>query len=108
EQHYRRMYELDGLHRAAVLKYAAFEMQYRDPQYAMDLLNALPKNSAYHAEDEAEVYWLKTNYFSRNNKFKESLELLEKVLAIDPWNVSYITQKIVNLAQVLPIDEEFK
>src|SRR5690606_13327863 len=41
EQHYRRMYELDGLHRAAVLKYAAFEMQYRDPQYAMNLLNAL-------------------------------------------------------------------
>lgn len=108
EKHYEAMFALDGKNRPTALKYAAFVMQYRDAEKAMAILTKISLESGLAAESQAEVYWLKANYFARKHEYRESLTLLAKVLALDPWNVSYLVQEVINLIHLAPVDAELK
>jgi tetratricopeptide (TPR) repeat protein len=108
ERHYENMYRIDGRNRQTALKYASFVMQYRDPDKAMEILKNINDQIDLSTESQAEIYWLKANYFFRKKEYRDSLTLLLKVLAIDPWNVSYLVQEILNLIQVARVDEEFR
>jgi tetratricopeptide (TPR) repeat protein len=108
ERHYENMYRIDGRNRQTALKYASFIMQYRDPDKAMEILKSINDQTDLSTESQAEIYWLKANYFFRKKEYRESLTLLRKVLAIDPWNVSYLVQEILNLIAIARVDEEFR
>jgi tetratricopeptide (TPR) repeat protein len=107
-RHYALMFELDGKSRATMLKYAAFVMQYRDPERAMEILNLIPEGSGMSADAQAEVFWLKATYYARKKDHAESQAYLRRVLALDPWNVSYLVQEIINLTHLSKVDEEQK
>jgi tetratricopeptide (TPR) repeat protein len=105
-RHYDSMYALDPKNRQTALKHAGFVMQYRDPERAMAILSAIDVSSDLPTEAQAEIFWLKSNYFARKKDYRESLSLLRNVLAIDPWNVSYLVQEIINLMQLAPLEPE--
>ncbi len=107
-KHFEAMFAIDGKNRPTGLKYAAFVMQYRDAEKAMEILSKISPDGGLAAESQAEIYWLKANYFARKREYRESLTLLAKVLAIDPWNVSYLVQEVINLIHLAPVDEEMK
>ena len=101
ETHYKKMWELDSRSRSTALKYAAFLMQYGDPDVAIGILEGIKLDAAAKEENQTELYWLKSNYYSRKNDHRKSLELLRLALASDPWNVSYLIQEAINLAYML-------
>ena len=108
-RHFDKMYEMDGKCQATALKFAAFLMQYRNPEDAMDILNDIRKNtSALSPTETAEIEWLKANYFARRSEFNKSNESLNRVLNLDPWNVSYIIQQVINLTHLANVDEEYR
>ncbi|TWW12156.1 hypothetical protein E3A20_03440 [Planctomyces bekefii] len=107
-RHYEVMYQIDGKARPSALKYAAFVMQNREPDKAMEVLSRISDGPGLSADHQAEVYWLKSNYFARKRNFRESLQLLRKVLALDPWNVSYLVQEVINLVHLAPVDDDLK
>jgi len=116
ETHYRKMFEIDGRARHTALKYATWLMQHGDPDVAMEILQGIRVDAAVAAssrnerdeqrgdgrdkaaETRTEIEWLKSNYHARKHEYAESLELLRRVLATDPWNVSYLVQEAVCLA----------
>jgi tetratricopeptide (TPR) repeat protein len=73
----------------------------------MEILQRMPEESLS-TETQAEVYWLKANYYARRREYPASLNLLRKVLAIDPWNVSYLVQEVINLIHVAKIDDDLR
>lgn len=107
-RHYESMYTLDGKNRASALKYAAFIMQYREPNRAMEVLGKINVEDGLSTEHQAEIYWLKANYYARQKQYRESLALLRNVLAIDPWNVSYLVQEVINLIALAKLDEDVR
>lgn len=107
-RHYDSMFQLDGKNRATALKFAAFVMQYRDPDRAMEVLSKIQVGTGLSSEHTAEVYWLKANFFARKKDYRQSLGLLRQVLAIDPWNVSYLVQEVINLIHLATLDDEHK
>ncbi len=107
-RHYERMYELDGKNRSTGLKYASFMMQYGEPDRAMGILSKIATDASLSQDSQAEVYWLKSNYYARKKEFRESQTLLRRVLAIDPWNVSYLVQEIINLLALATLDDELR
>ncbi len=105
-RHYDAMYEIDGKNRHTALKFAAFMMQYRSPDTAMEILGRIQGSEALASEAQAEIYWLKANFHARRQQHQESQQLLRRVLALDPWSVSYLVQEIINLINLANIDEE--
>jgi len=106
ETHYKKMRELDPRSRTTALKYAAFLMQYGDPDVAIGILEGIKLDESAKAESQTELYWLKSNYYSRKGDYRKSLELLRMALAADPWNVSYLIQEAINLAYLMKPGEE--
>lgn len=107
-RHYQTMFEIDGKNRATALKYASFTMQHGDAERAIAILNGIPLDAGLAQESQAEIYWLKANYFARTKNHRDSQDLLRKVLALDPWNVSYLVQEVINLIHLASLDEELK
>jgi tetratricopeptide (TPR) repeat protein len=102
------MYNLDRRHRQTALKYAGFLMQHRDPEEAMRILNGLPDPESLPPDAQAEVFWLKANYFARIKSYGESMAVLRRVLGLDPWNVAYLVQEIINLTHISNLSPELR
>ncbi len=107
-RHYVTMYELDGKNRATALKHASFMMQHGEPDAAMTILTQIASSEGLAPEAQAEIFWLKANYHARVKNHRESQVLLRRVLAIDPWNVSYLVQEVVNLLHLAPLEDELR
>lgn len=107
-RHYLTMYELDGKNRATALKHASFMMQHGEPDAAIAILSKIVDSDTLAAESQAEIFWLKANYYARIKNYRESQILLRRVLALDPWNVSYLVQEVVNLVNLAPLDDELR
>ena len=107
-RHYQLMFDLDQKNRTTMLKYAAFMMQYRDPERAVEVLDAIPEVTGMSSEVQAEVFWLKATYYARKKNYADSESYLRKVLTIDPWNVSYLVQEIINLTHLSNVVDELK
>ncbi len=106
-RHFSRMHELDGLSRQSNLKYASYLMQYGDPDRSLAILSQVDTAAdGLSREDKTEIYWLKANYFARKRDFAASHDLMAKVLAIDPWNTSYIVQAAINLSQLARLNSD--
>ncbi len=91
--HYRKMFEIDGRSQGTALKYAGWLMQHGDPEEAMDVLGRVNGTTA----QQAEIWWLKANYWLRKKQWRSALELLSRALATDPWNVTWLVQEAVAL-----------
>lgn len=105
-RHYQKMYELDRQSRATCLKYAAYVLQYEDPETGMAILTPLTQARDLSQSEQTELSWLESSYLARKGDFEGALKLIHKVLAFDPWNVSFIVQEIVNLTKMTLIDGE--
>ncbi len=104
-KHFTRMNELDGLSRQSNLKFASYLMQHGDPDQALTLLQRIDtKPESLGRDDQAELFWLKANYFARKRDFQASHDLMHKVLHIDPWNTSYLVQATLNLSQLTKVE----
>ncbi|MBF0441578.1 MAG: hypothetical protein HQK54_06710 [Oligoflexales bacterium] len=99
--HYKKMYEIDSRSRITTLRYASFEMQYGDTKLASLLLEDFVNPESFSKEDLTELYWLKAIYHHREGDFQNSHKYLLRVLELDPWNVLYLTQEILNLTAML-------
>ena len=106
-RHFTQMFELDGKSRGTALKYASFVMQHGDAERAIEVLNGIA-SEGLEQESQAEIYWLKANYYARTRNHRESQALLRRVLALDPWNVSYLVQEVINLINLSNLDEELR
>ena len=107
-RHYRRMYELDGKSRATRLKFAAFAMQYGSPEEAFGILSGLEIENAGSREEREEMLWLKANYHNHKGDYQKSQQTLEQILDIDPWNVSYLVQAIINMTFTQNLPDELR
>lgn len=104
-KHFETMYKLDPRNHKMSLRYSAYLMQYKSPEVALSIIKDLEKNSTNLPSDaQVEADWLKANYYARKKEYAQSTELLRKILAVDPWNVSYLVQEIVNLTQVSDLE----
>lgn len=103
--HFEKMHSLDALGHTTILRYATFIMEHGDADEAIRILKKLSYDTLS-KEQKSEVNWLKSYHFSRIGKHSESQKLIEQVLQLDPWNVSYLTQEIYNLQSLLPNETE--
>jgi tetratricopeptide (TPR) repeat protein len=105
-RHYTAMYKIDGRCRDTATKYAAFVMQYGDPDEAMGILERAQEGAEKDGEFSSEITWLKTNYHARKGDFHRALELVRVILNLDPWNVSYLVQEISALTNLLSVEDQ--
>ena len=97
-RHFQKMYELDNFSRIATLKYAAFSMQYGDPERAKKILESIDHPEKLNDEELCELLWLEANYEFRKQQYQNSLDRLHRVLEHDPWNISYLLLQIRTLS----------
>lgn len=100
-KHYDRVYELDGRSVKTRIRYASFKLQSNHFEDAKQVLEEMPDHLEDDIELSSEIIWLKANYEALQGHFDKALVLLNKILAIDPWNVSYLVQKIICLSSSL-------
>jgi tetratricopeptide (TPR) repeat protein len=107
-RHFETMFKLDPKNIKTGLRYSAYLMQYKNPEEALAIIKSM--NDFKHATPEAQVEadWLKANYYARKKDYGQSTDLLRKILAVDPWNVSYLVQEVINLTQISSIDPELR
>jgi tetratricopeptide (TPR) repeat protein len=98
DQHYEKMFELDGDSLVTRLKYGSYKMQAEDFDAAKKVLETLPEETSLGDQHLCEIFWLKANYESQRQNYDEALRLLNRILTLDPWNVSYLIQKIICLS----------
>lgn len=102
-RHFRKMFELDSKSRRCRLKLAAFLMQHGDPDEAKKNLDEIGRaggDTALDREEQSEVGWLKASYYARKGDFAASQIEVQRVAKIDPWNVAYVVQEVVNLTHI--------
>jgi tetratricopeptide (TPR) repeat protein len=108
-KHFETMYRLDPKNYKTSLRYSAYLMQYKSPDMAISIIKNLETNHPQLPSDaQVEADWLKANYYARRKEYEQSTDLLRRILAVDPWNVSYLIQEIINLTIVLGLDSELK
>ncbi len=107
-KHYDAMYQLDRGNRVTALKYAAFVMQYKSADLAMEILSSIHTTAGLPTTSQAEIYWLKSNFYAQKHDFHMSLQLLRKVQTMDPWNVAYLLSEITSLMHLAPLDADLK
>ena len=106
-QHFQKMFQFDSKSRATALKYASFVMQFGDPEQANEVLNSLSaKIDSASKEMQSEILWLRACYHLRQKDYRSSLELLNKALNFDPWNIAYLAQQIVCLSALAGLEED--
>jgi tetratricopeptide (TPR) repeat protein len=107
-KHFDKMYQIDHLNRSTALKYANFVLHYREADQANSILDRISADATLPSDDRAEIYWLKASFYARKKDFAESQNILRKVLRMDPWNVSYLVQEIINLMNLATLEAEQK
>lgn len=107
-RHFEAMFLLDPKNFKTSLRYASYLMQFRNPEDALKIIESMENQKHRTSESQVESDWLKATYYARKKEFGQSTDLLRKILAVDPWNVSYLVQEIVNLTQISAIDPEFR
>ena len=95
--HYSRMYELDPKGQNSRLRYANFLMNHDEPDKAMDILRLIDAPKGAMTDVDAEIQWLKSNYFDRKQDWTASMEMLVPLLARDPWNITYLIHEVICL-----------
>ncbi len=100
EKHFKTMYRLDGRSTITALKYVSFLMHHGDATQGLEIINQSLLKDPLNREQEIEIHWLKSNYYFRRAEYQNSYDHLAKVLASDPWNVSYIVKEIINLSKL--------
>ncbi|MGE0174865.1 MAG: tetratricopeptide repeat protein [Oligoflexales bacterium] len=105
-EHFRKMYELDSKSRIAMLKYASFETQLGNIGRAREALSRLSASDFKSYADLSEYYWLKTAFHSHAGEGDESKKNLELALTVEPWNVSFILQQILQLSTLPELRDE--
>jgi tetratricopeptide (TPR) repeat protein len=103
-RHFAAMYQLDSKYRRTALRYASFLMQHDNPEKAREILDKITGPSK-NREEHAEVLWLRASYHARRQEYAESMNLLRLVLQLDPWNISYLVQEIINLTHISKIED---
>jgi tetratricopeptide (TPR) repeat protein len=95
--HYSRMFALDPKGQASRLKYAHFLMEHGEPESAMDILRSIEAPVGALNDVDAEVQWLKAVYYERKSEWSSSLEMLQPLVARDPWNITYLVHEVLCL-----------
>ena len=95
--HHERMYELDSLSILTKLKFVSYLLRKEDYDRVKTLLDELPEESKLDEETNCEILWIRAQYAIYKGDFDQALQVLNKTLRIDPWNVAYLVQKIVCL-----------
>lgn len=95
--HYARMYELDPKGQNSRLRYANYLMQHEEPDHAMEILRLIETPKGALSDVDAEIQWLKSSYYDRKNDWKSSMEMLQPLLARDPWNITYLIHEVICL-----------
>ena len=96
--HYKKMYDLDSRSTISSLKFASFEMQYGDMSQAKSVLEGTENLKNLTADQLTEIHWMKSTFYLREKDYHKSLQHLRKIQILDPWNVSYLIQEIVNMS----------
>jgi tetratricopeptide (TPR) repeat protein len=104
--HFRKMYDLDPKSRVAMLKYASFETQLGNIGRAREALSRMSASDFKTYSDLSEYFWLKTAFHSHAGEAEESKRNLELALGVEPWNVSFILQQILQLSNLAEMKEE--
>jgi len=104
---FHRMFELDSYSRITTLKYAAFMMQFGDPDQAKIILKNIQRTDNMSEEELCELHWLNANYEHRKGQFQNSLDQLHQVLQRDPWNIAYLVLQVRNLSELAVGKVEF-
>ncbi len=99
--HYGRMYELDKMGQNSRLRYANFLMSEGESELSMDILRMIEMPKGGLSEVDAEIQWLKATYYDRKQDWTSSLEMTVPLLALDPWNITYLTHEILCLTGML-------
>ena len=107
-KHYEAMYQLDRGNRATALKYAAFMMQNKNADLAMEVLGQIGSIDGLPPASQVEIYSLKSNFYAQQQDHFMALQFLRKAQAMDPWNVSYLLTEITSLQQLALLAPELK
>lgn len=104
--YYRQMYALDPRSKTSALKFASYEMQHGNEELANETLEGVLARHKLEGQEMIELHWLKTNYFFRRQDYRKAVQHLNKILAVEPWNVSYLCLQALILMETAPIDRE--
>ena len=62
------MYEIDSFSRVTILRYAAFMMQFGDPEQAQTILKTIRNKDKLTEDERCELHWLNANYEFRKGQ----------------------------------------
>ncbi|MCX6128438.1 MAG: hypothetical protein NTX25_05155 [Proteobacteria bacterium] len=114
-RHFQSMHELDSRSKMTTLRYAAFVMQFGDPDKANNLLEQINRNDKMSEEELCELLWLQANFEFRKAQFHNCLDRLHQILLRDPWDIAYLILEARCLSELAkgkiefdPMDETLK
>ena len=105
-KHYQSMLELDEYSVQTNMKYASFAVFHCAIDEAATALDQLILISNKVDSTHEQLNWLRANLAARQADFTSSNLFLQKVLELDPWNVSYLIRQVTNLAHLTAVKSE--
>lgn len=98
--HYKRMFDLDQKGQHSRLRYANFLMSEGEIEASMEILRLIEMPKGVLSDVDAEIQWLRATYYDRKHDWVKSLEMTVPLLALDPWNITYLTHEILCLTGI--------
>lgn len=109
EKHFREMYRLDHLSKTSAIKFVSFLMKNRFEEEAITIVDKLVSREDLNNHEIVDLSWLRADYYARRGDHAKSQKYLSNSIVHDPWNVSYVTQEVINLSNLSTVvSEEWK
>ena len=100
ETYLNKLLDLDSESAGSKLKALSFYIQKEAYEKVDDLISKLDKLGP-ESEFFSDYVWLKANFLSNTEDHQEALKVCNKLVANDPWNISYLVLKSLSLAHLI-------
>ncbi len=104
KKHYERMYALDPYSSDTILRLAQFYVETMHPDRALDILQRCDLSSLKDQNRKNEMLWIQANIAQQNSDFRGAVQIISGLQKNDPWNVSYLIQRIRAQEKIAVID----
>ena len=95
-----KLLDQDGESASTKLKALSFYIQQENFEKIDTLISKLDK-----LDESSPLFtdyvWLKANYYTNTDDYSEALKVCNKLLASDPWNISYLVLKSLSIANLI-------
>ena len=96
ETHFKKMYSLESKSKHTIFKFAHFITQHSDLKKAREVIDHLKGLRNLNQKEQIDLHWLDASLYAKSGQHEESSKVLSNILKIEPWNLSYLLQDVLN------------